>query len=380
MKNLGIYIHIPFCKHKCYYCDFISFPGTKDKVERYIHTLEKEIDIYKKQLKEEIQIDTIYVGGGTPSYIDSKYIVNIINKIKDDFVVLDDVEITIEVNPGTATKQKLQDYKNSGINRVSVGLQSTDNTILKKIGRIHTYEKFLDTYNLTREIGFNNINIDLMLALPEQTLNSLKEDVNKIIKLNPEHISIYSLILEEDTKLYDLVQNGELLLPDEDLERKMYWTVKDELEQNGYKHYEISNYAKKGKESKHNLNCWSQKEYIGFGLGAHSYENGIRYCNTHKLDEYILQVEDSDDFGYKIIQERQNILEQEKEFMMLGFRKIEGIYISDFKNKFIDNPLYLFRKELSSLVKKDFILIEGDNIRLTNKGIDFANIVFEKFI
>ena len=380
MKNIGIYIHIPFCKHKCYYCDFISFANKNNMVDVYIDAVKREIEIYKKQLKEELQIDTIYIGGGTPSYIDSKYIITILNKLNDNFIIMKDAEITIEVNPGTITKEKLIDYKNCEINRLSIGLQSTDNDILKKIGRIHTYVEFLNTYNLARQIGFNNINVDLMLALPEQTLKGLEEDVKRIISLNPEHISIYSLILEEDTKLYDMIQNNKIRLPNEDTERKMYWKVKKILEKNGYIHYEISNFANKGKESKHNLNCWNQKEYVGFGLAAHSYENGVRFCNTHRLDEYIQEVHDFDNLGYKIIQERQDKLEQEKEFMMLGFRKINGIKISDFKNKFIDNPLYLFRKEISKLVEKELIEIDGDNIKLTSKGIDFANIVFEEFV
>ncbi len=380
MKNIGVYIHIPFCKHKCYYCDFISFANKNNMVDVYIDVIKREIEIYKKQLKEELQIDTIYIGGGTPSYIDSKYIVSIINKLKDNFIILKNAEITIEVNPGTVTKEKLLDYKNCGINRLSIGLQCTDNNILKIIGRIHSYDDFLYTYNLTRKVRFNNINIDLMLALPEQSLKGLEEGVKRIIKLNPEHISIYSLILEEDTKLYGMVQDHKISLPDEDTERKMYWNVKHILEKNGYNHYEISNFAKQGKESKHNLNCWEQKEYIGFGLGAHSYENGVRFCNTHRLDEFIQEVHDFENLGYKIIQERQDKLEQEKEYMMLGFRKIEGICISKFKNKFTDNPLYLFRKELSYLVNKDLIVIDGNNIKLSNKGINFANIVFKEFV
>ena len=380
MKNLGIYIHIPFCKSKCYYCDFISFSCKEDKIEQYINALKKEIELYKQELKEDIIIDTIYIGGGTPSFIDSKYIVSIINKFKDSFNILEEAEITIEVNPGTITKEKLINYKNTGINRLSIGLQTTDDNLLKKIGRIHTYDEFIATYNLAREIGFNNINIDLMLALPGQTLNKLIEDINKIISLKPEHISVYSLMLEEDTKLYSMVQNNELNLPDEDLERTMYWKAKRKLEESGYEHYEISNFAKKSQESKYNLNCWNQNEYIGFGVNAHSYENNIRFCNTNNLEEYILSILQAKDLNFRIIEEEQNKLEQEKEFMMLGFRKIEGIHISNFKNKFVDNPLYLFRKELASLAEKGLIQIDGDNIKLTNKGIDFANIVFEEFV
>lgn len=245
MKQLGIYIHIPFCEQKCHYCDFVSFANKESKIKSYMQTLEKEIDLYKKGLNEQVQCDTIYIGGGTPSYIDSSYIVSIINEIKEKFSILKEAEITIEINPGTITAKKMQDYKECGINRISMGLQSTDNNLLKRIGRIHTYEEFISTYQLARKIGFHNINVDLMLALPTQTLKGVMEDVNKIVKLNPEHISVYSLILEENTKLYSMIENKKLNLPEEDLERNMYWTVKETLEKNGYEHYEISNFAKK---------------------------------------------------------------------------------------------------------------------------------------
>ena len=259
---MNIYIHIPFCVHKCYYCDFISFSNKYDTIELYVEMLKKEIILYRKQLKEDIKIETVYIGGGTPSLIDSKYILGILDTLRENFLFIDNAEITIEINPGTINKFKLQNYMKYGINRLSIGLQTTDNNLLKKIGRIHTYEDFLYTFKLSREIGFNNINIDLMLALPEQTLEKLIESVNIIIALNPEHISVYSLILEKNTKLYSMVQNKKMSLPDDDLERQMYWSVKYNLEKNGYKHYEISNFAKCGYESRHNCNCWEQKEYI----------------------------------------------------------------------------------------------------------------------
>ena len=220
-------------------------------------------------------VKTIYIGGGTPSYIDSKYTKEIIEEIKTNFKVSKDTEVTIEINPGTVDKQKLLDYMKSGINRVSIGLQSTDDDILRKIGRIHKYDDFLQTYNMAREVGFKNINVDLMLALPGQTVPKLKQGLKQIIALKPEHISLYSLILEEGTVLNKKVQNKEIELPDEDDERKMYWETKRILEEAGYIHYEISNFAKKGYESKHNLDCWNQKEYMGFGASAHSYTNNV---------------------------------------------------------------------------------------------------------
>ena len=370
MKELGIYIHIPFCKKKCDYCDFISYCDKSNLIEEYIEKLKEEIQTELKN--KEYKIITIYIGGGTPSFINSKYIVEILNIIEEKYD-LQSTEITIELNPGTVTEQKLLDYKNIGINRLSIGLQETNNELLKQIGRIHTYEEFLETYNLARQIGFKNINVDLMIGLPNQSIQNIKESLNKVITLNPEHISVYSLILEEGTKLYKKYENKEIELPDEERERNMYWYVKNTLENNGYSHYEISNFSKKGYKSKHNMNCWKQKEYIGFGLNAHSYLDGVRYSNTENLEEYI-KVSD------KIIHEKQTIEDMKKEYMLLGLRKIEGVSIQKFEEKFVENPIFLFRNELNKLVEQELLEVDGDIIRLTNKGLDLANIVWEEFV
>ena len=374
-KEIGIYIHIPFCKKKCYYCDFISYSNKCDKVESYIETVIKELNTYDL---EKYNVTTIYIGGGTPSFIDSKYIVKLIDeiklKLKNNTTKFENIEITIEVNPGTVNEEKLLDYKQVGINRLSIGLQSTNNEILKEIGRIHTYEEFLETYNTAINIGFNNINVDLMLGLPSQTIQDLKKSLNDIIELNSNHISVYSLILEESTILYQNVEKGLKKLPDEEIERQMYWYVKDTLELNGYEHYEISNFSKKGKESKHNLNCWEQKEYIGLGAAAHSYLEGKRYSNTENLEDYIK------DFDKKKLQEVQTKEDMKKEYMLLGLRKVKGVSILKFKEKFGENPIYLFRKELEKLVNEELVIIDGDAIKLTNKGLDFANLVWEEFV
>ena len=261
-----------------------------------------------------------------------------------------------------------------------MGLQSANNDILKMLGRIHTYEEFENGYNLARKVGFDNINVDLMIGLPKQKLDDVTESLDKVIKLNPEHISVYSLIVEEETKLSKMLDAGELLLPDEDLERKMYWTVKDTLEKNGYCHYEISNFSIPAHESKHNMNCWNQHEYLGFGLAAHSYFKSVRYSNIENLEEYIENIETGNVEKNKNIHELQTIEDCKKEYMLLGLRKIEGVNITEFKNKFVDNPLYLFRKELSKLVQEELIEIENNNIKLTNRGIDLANIVWEEFV
>ncbi len=367
MNEVNLYIHIPFCKKKCFYCDFISYPNKDDYIEEYIDTVIKEYSNYKA---EEYIIKTVYIGGGTPSYIDSKYIVKLLKEINLEKAD----EITIEINPGTVTKEKLINYKNSGINRLSIGLQATQDTLLKEIGRIHTYNEFLNTYNMARDIGFKNINIDLMLGLPKQTLEDIIRSVKKIIELKPEHISIYSLILEEGTKMYDMVNKQKCTLPKEDEEREMYWAVKNILEKNGYNHYEISNFAKNGYHSKHNIDCWNQKEYIGIGVAAHSYLNNRRYSNLGNIEEYIKKYND------KEIHEIQDKISQEKEYMILGLRKLEGVYISEFELKFNENPIYLFRNELNKLVNLELIEIDLNNIRLTDKGLDLANIVWEEFI
>ena len=380
-KELGIYIHIPFCKQKCNYCDFVSYTNKCDKIGSYINCLEKEINSFDFS---KYNVTTIYIGGGTPSYIDSKYIKLILNtiykKIQLEKNELKNIEITIEVNPGTITKEKLQDYKEAGINRLSIGLQCVQDRLLKLLGRIHTYEEFLNTYNLAKEVGFENINVDLMLGLPNQTIEDLKESLNKIIELNPNHISTYSLIVEEGTKIFDKIENNELQLPDEELERNMYWYVKNTLELNGYNQYEISNFSKKGRKSKHNMNCWNQEEYIGFGVAAHSYINDIRFSNTNNLEKYIKNINNNEFEKNKLIEEQQTLEDKKKEFMMLGFRKIEGVDIAKFKEKFVDNPIFIYKEKLNKLVEEGLIEINLNNIRLTNKGIDLANLVFEEFI
>ena len=407
-KELGIYIHIPFCQHKCDYCDFVSFSNKQEFIENYVEAVKKEINHYfkDKTLLETYTVTTIYIGGGTPSYIDSKYIFEIMeileNNLKDNMVDFEDMEITIEVNPGTVNKEKLEQYRKAKINRLSIGLQSTNNDILNQIGRIHTFEQFVETYRMAKEVGFDNVNVDLMIGLPNQTIEDMKKSLKEVIQLNPTHISVYSLIVEEGTVMAHKIENHQLQEMDEELERNMYWYVKNTLELNGYIHYEISNFAKEGKKSKHNLNCWGQKEYIGIGLAAHSYLNYVRYTNTSKMEQYITRmnrlngqivkdilelsndkektnIEENIETVYEI-EEVQDLEDRKKEYMLLGLRKIEGVQISKFKEKYIDNPIFLYRKELEKLVEEKLVMIDGDYIRLTNKGLDLANLVWEEFV
>lgn len=388
MKEVGIYVHIPFCKHKCYYCDFISFADKNSLIEEYIKWLKYEIKEvgqgnrldYENKLDDLVLVKTIYIGGGTPSFIESKYITEILKTIKENFVVDEDAEITMEMNPGTVNENKLKDYYNCGINRLSIGLQETNNALLKEIGRIHTYEDFENTYSLARNVGFKNINVDLMLGLPNQNILDLENSINKILDLDPEHISVYSLILEENTVLKNKVDQGILTLPEDEMERKMYYTVKNMLENNGYIHYEISNFAKKGFESKHNLDCWNQKEYMGFGAAAHSYTNNFRFSNIENIEEYINNFKNNKEEDNLIFHEKQNRESKMKEYMMLGLRKIEGVNIQQFKNKFVENPIFIFRKEIEKLVNEELLEVDGNFIKLTKKGLDLANLVWEEFV
>lgn len=378
MRKVGIYVHIPFCKQKCFYCDFVSFCDKTKFIDEYIECLKKEIE--NKSDKNGFIIDTIYIGGGTPSVIDGKLVRDILDTIKQNFIIDKEVEVTIEVNPGTVNEEKLKIYKESGINRISMGLQSANNSLLKMLGRIHTYEEFLECFNTARNIGFENVNVDLMIGLPGQTLDDIDNSIEAITNLKLEHISVYSLIVEEGTKISKDICVGKLILPEEEFERKMYWRVKEQLKSKGYIHYEISNFAKKGYESKHNMNCWNQREYLGFGTSAHSYFSHMRYSNTDDLEKYIDNINKNQIEENKEIHEIQDIDSSKKEYMLLGLRKIDGVNITEFKNRFIDNPIYLFRRELNKLVENELIEIDENSIKLTNKGLDLANLVWEEFV
>lgn len=373
--ELGVYIHIPFCKSKCYYCDFVSYTDSCGQVENYIHEVCKEMKQYDFS---NFDVTTIYIGGGTPSFIDEIYVKQLLEelkiKLKNNKTKFQDIEITIEINPGTIAKQKLEQYKKSGINRISIGLQSTNDALLQQIGRIHNYQEFLEAYQMIKVAGFENINIDLMIGLPNQTIQDIKGTLLELQRLNPNHVSVYSLIVEKNTKIEKWIATGQLHLPEEELERQMYWYVKNKLEQMGYRHYEISNFAKKGKESKHNWNCWEQKEYIGLGATAHSYLNGVRYANAAFTEAGVWNFKD------KKVHEKQCLEDKKKEYMLLGLRKIDGVSIQKFKEKFVDNPIFLFREEIQKLVDQQLLVVDGNWIRLTNKGMDWANLVWEEFI
>ena len=378
--NIGIYIHIPFCKSKCLYCDFFSVADGKKFEKKYVEALRNEIIKRISVNKNGYHVNTIYIGGGTPSYIDEKNIYEILETIKNCCEIDENVEITIEANPGTVSQEKMEAYKKMGINRLSIGLQEKNDKLLKEIGRIHTNAEYLKTIEYANKAGLNNINTDIIIGLPNQTIYDVENTLNQLISLNLTHISIYSLIVEEGTKLEKLIDNGTLKLPDEEMERYMYWFAKRKLEENGYIHYEISNFSKIDYRSRHNVDCWNQKEYLGFGAGASSYNGIARYKNIEDLEKYIENME-KDNFAKNIvIEEIQNREDKMKEYMVLGLRKINGININNFRKKFGTTPLYKYNKELTKLVREELILMDTNNIRLSKKGLNLANVVWEEFV
>lgn len=353
------YIHIPFCARKCLYCDFNSFDNKGELIEHYIEALIAEIKSYDVE-----DLDTIYIGGGTPSFIDAKYISKVLSVLPKERAQ----EITIEVNPGTVDFDKLLEYKKAGINRVSMGLQTTDNEILKEIGRIHTLQEFETAYNLVREVGFENVNVDLMFGLPNQSLEIFRQSVEYLIRLKPEHISSYSLILHDD-----MFEN----LPSEEEERAMYHYLVSRLKEAGYEHYEISNFSLNGFESKHNMAYWKQREYYGFGAGASSYLNGKRYTNVADLKKYIEMI--GNEKNVSVLEEEETYESKINEYMMLGLRIVNGINIKEVNEKFGIDVLSRYKVSLEKLLNLGLIEI-NENIFLTSKGLDLANIVWEEFV
>lgn len=321
VKKIGIYVHIPFCRKKCKYCDFVSFSGMEDKVEEYFKAMLKEISNKSDEIHKNMEVDTIYIGGGTPSIVSERYIEELIFLLHEKFVISEDAEITIEANPGTVNEEKLRKYFDLGINRISLGLQSANNELLKLLGRIHTYEEFENAFETARRVGFKNINVDLMIGLPNQNMNDVEDSLIKVIDKNPEHISVYSLIVEEGTEISKLIEKNILKLPDENLERDMYWRVKRILEESGYNHYEISNFAKENYSSRHNINCWDQHYYLGFGVSAHSYYEGIRYSNITNLKSYIENIENENINNNVVVHEHQLKDDMMREFMLLRIKE-----------------------------------------------------------
>jgi len=381
MKNEAmIYIHIPFCIKKCEYCDFLSFPFDEKRKDDYLQALLSEIENHEWAQKN-ISVPSIFFGGGTPSLLSGEEIIVLMNTIRKNFQLSDSCEITMECNPGTVDREKLCSYQKAGVNRISFGLQSSNDIELKKLGRIHNYAVFLESYKMAREVGFTNINIDLMSALPGQTRQTYQQTLERVCELRPEHISAYSLIIEENTPFYEQYAQdvkkqikGEKpeFLPDEDTERRMYQFTQEFLKKNGYCRYEISNYAKKGYECRHNKGYWTGKNYIGFGLGASSLLVDTRIKNPVIMEAY-----QNKQLGEQQILTRKDQME---EFMFLGLRLSEGISELDFLEQFNINIHLIYGKVLKKLEKEGMIRLDQDFVMLTNRGVDLSNYVFSEFL
>ncbi len=366
MKSL--YIHIPFCAKKCLYCDFNSY-ANRELENQYVKTIISQINDL------DYNFNTIFIGGGTPTILSNenlKSLLEALNKFSPK-------EFSIECNPGTINKENLFIMKDFGVNRLSIGLQSTNNNILKSLGRIHTYEDFLNSYVLAREVGFKNINIDLMFGVPNQSLEDFKESLEKVCKLKPEHISSYSLIIEEGTPFYEMDKKGELNVVSEDVEREMYDFLIDYLKDKGYKWYEISNFCLNGKECEHNKVYWKCEDYIGIGAGAHSYFNGKRYSNVCSVKEYIEKSKSKDNSyieNIEVIDKNSSI----EENMFLGLRMIDGINKKEFENRFNESINDIYQKEIEKLKENDLIFEDENIIKLTRKGVNLSNQVFVEFL
>lgn len=377
-RALELYIHIPFCVRKCAYCDFLSFAAPERAYRDYVEKLIEEL--YGQSASfQDYCVTSIFLGGGTPSILPAKLVEELFAVLYECFDVAEDAEITIEANPGTLTMEKLETYLQSGINRLSIGLQSSDDEELRTLGRIHCYDDFLKSYQRARQAGFTNISVDLMSALPGQTVQSWKSTLRKIMMLKPEHISAYSLIIEEGTLFYDRYHEDESAFPDEDADREMYHLTKELLAAQGYERYEISNYAKPGYECRHNTGYWTGVDYLGLGLGASSYTHGFRYHNTTDMKEYLsLDLRESGAAACDI--QEMSMDEKMEEFMFLGLRMMEGVSGSEFLKRFDQNMWNVYGDVLKKLEKQGLIEVKAPMVRLTEFGIDVSNLVFEEFL
>lgn len=369
---LELYVHIPFCVKKCAYCDFLSAPGTEELQQEYVKALLEEIRAERDEKKRPVT--SVFIGGGTPSILDSRLMGQILEELEANFAVGQEAEVTIEANPGTLSAGKLDTYRKCGVNRLSLGLQSTRNEELAVLGRIHSYDTFLESYHMSREAGFSNINVDLMFAIPEQTRENWQENLRKVAGLGPEHISAYSLIVEDGTPF----SKRNLNLPDEDTEYEMYEDTAEILGQYGYAQYEISNYARNGYACRHNIGYWRRVDYLGLGLGASSFCGGVRYSNTDDLGFYL---KNSGDY-HKLQCNGERLTEKDAmaEFMFLGLRMTEGISKAEFEKDF-GTPIERIYGSVIEKYRRLGLLGECDGrIFLTRRGIHVSNTVMADFL
>lgn len=374
--GMELYLHMPFCVRKCAYCDFLSFPTDQETQNLYTRRLREDIDAMGKKYGD-IPVDTIFIGGGTPSVPDSALIVGIMEHVRKAFHVAEDAEISMEANPGTVTREKLTDYRQAGINRLSFGLQSANDRELKLLGRIHTWTEFLESFHLARECGFTNINIDLMSALPGQTRESWKDTLKRVTDLNPEHISAYSLIIEDGTPFGEKYgsEEGRKLLPDEDSEREMYHETKRFLRDCGYERYEISNYAKPGRACRHNIGYWTGVPYLGLGLGASSYMDGCRFAVNSDMKQYLEEKP-----GMFTDVEKLTKKDMEEEFFYVGLRMTAGVSLPEFERRFGVSAKDVYPGLMEMFVEEKAAVFQGDRFVLTDYGLDVSNYIMAQFL
>lgn len=378
-RELELYIHIPFCVQKCKYCDFLSAPAATQVQNAYMEALLTEIGAWEDASADAAvcEVISVFIGGGTPTTVAPEWIERVMEAVRSKFVLRADAEITMEMNPGTVTKEGIGIYKRAGINRLSIGCQSAKDEELQCIGRIHTFEQFLDTYKMVREAGFQNVNVDLMSGLPGQSLRDWEESLRRIVALNPapEHISAYSLIVEEGTPFYELYEKGELILPDEETERRMYWKTGEILAEYGYEQYEISNYAKPGYACKHNCGYWIRKDYLGFGIGAASLYQNTRFRNGDSLADYL-----KNPIGIREDIQKLTQKEQMEETMFLGLRLARGINRTDFEDAFGVPVETIYEEQIKESIEEGLLEYRGNNLALSRRGIDVSNFVMAKFL
>lgn len=374
--GMELYLHMPFCVRKCAYCDFLSFPTDQETQNLYTRRLREDIDAMGKKYGD-IPVDTIFIGGGTPSVPDSALIVGIMEHVRKAFHVAEGAEISMEANPGTVTREKLTDYRWAGINRLSFGLQSANDRELKLLGRIHTWAEFLESFHLARECGFTNINIDLMSALPGQTRESWKDTLKRVTDLNPEHISAYSLIIEDGTPFGEKYgsEEGRKLLPNEDSEREMYHETKRFLRDCGYERYEISNYAKPGRACRHNIGYWTGLPYLGLGLGASSYMDGCRFAVNSDMKQYLEEKP-----GMFTDVEKLTKKDMEEEFFYVGLRMTAGVSLPEFERRFGVSAKDVYPGLMETFVEEKAAVFQGDRFVLTDYGLDVSNYIMAQFL
>lgn len=375
--KLGIYIHIPFCKQKCLYCDFPSFAGKEACQDEYLGALLFEIRQMGEKYKERT-VDTVFFGGGTPSVLPNDALPRIVEALRTSFTLADDAEITAEANPGTVDFDKLAGWRESGINRISFGVQSFHDSLLRGIGRIHTADEAREAISLARQAGFDNINLDLIYGLPSQTVDMLRADIEQALMLGTDHLSVYGLIVEEDTPLERMVDEGCAVLPTDEDEEAMYDWVTTHLEKCGYHRYEISNYARGGKVCRHNLKYWQFRDYLGLGSAAHSFIGGKRFANETMPETYIRRIRAEG--SARLTEEAETIEELRGEYVFLALRTTKGVDTEDFQRAFKADFFDVYGDIIDRMTKEGLIERDGADVRLTKHGMKYGNRVFAQFV